>query len=464
MRSVAIIGLVSLVMAAITQEWLVAVELATLGIGLWLLAPLTRYPLLPVAVVAEWVAVTSGPLYLSFTGRRIPELRGFDPSLVVTVGCAALVAQFIGLRIGFRLGSRPDSPKVSAELPPLPMVWLLGLYVAMSLLHGVSLRFGMQILAVAQIVLAVDAFRLVVLFVLVSRLLQRPNGGLAVALIAFIEVVVVPFGWMADFLPALVLLAAAVFSHLRLAGMTPRRWLAASAAVGALVVLMVMWTGIKPGLRHSSGVHGPTAERSRLTELTEAGANWFVRGTWKHDSDALVSRVWALYYPGLAYRRMPASVAHTDGSIVLAALQHIVTPRFLFPDKPTTLDADSNEVRRYAGVWVAGSKQRTSMGFGRFGESFVDFGSVGVIVLELLFGILLALSLGQISGRLVHPELRLAVNATLSLTLCGMQASWVMTLGPTVMAFLVVGLGSLVIDRYVENLAQKKWTPGLPAT
>jgi hypothetical protein len=53
---------------------------------------------------------------------------------------------------------------------------------------------------------------------------------------------------------------------------------------------------------------------------------------------------------------------------------HVLTPRFLFPDKPA-LD-DSERTRLYAGVQVAGTETGTSIGIGYVGESYVDFGPI----------------------------------------------------------------------------------------
>ncbi len=435
---------------AVTQEWLFAVELGTLLFGLWILGPLEEYPLLPIAVVAEWLAVTIAPMYLTLTGRRILELRGFDPSLVVAVGCAALCTQFVGLRLGFALTSRSDERRSPPKTEPVSMRWLVAVYLIASLAHALLQRAGIQQMrSVVQILLGIDAFRMVVLYMLVVRLLQRRDGSLWVAFVAALEILVLPYGWMAEFLPPLLLIIAGVFFHLRRQRLTLPRWLIIGASTCTVVVVMVMWTGIKPGLRRATRVIGSEVESNRLSQLGMATVAWWERGAWKHDSDALVSRIWALYYPGLAFRRVPASVQHTEGAIIAGALVHIVTPRFLFPDKPTTIDADSNAVRRYAGVWVAGSKEHTSIGFGRFGESFVDFGIAGVLLMELAFGLTLAVALSVLGKRITTPELRRAVGATLALTLCGMQSSWIMTLGPTLLAFMIVGGGSVLFDRYV---------------
>jgi hypothetical protein len=83
---------------------------------------------------------------------------------------------------------------------------------------------------------------------------------------------------------------------------------------------------------------------------------------------------------------------HENGAILSAALTHILTPRVLYHDKPN-LPSDSAKVRRYAGVWVAGDRQHTSIAFGYVGESYVDFGVPGMFVPIFLFGLVVGLVL-----------------------------------------------------------------------
>jgi hypothetical protein len=56
-----------------------------------------------------------------------------------------------------------------------------------------------------------------------------------------------------------------------------------------------------------------------------------------------------------------------------SALKHLVTPRVLFPDKGI-LASDSEFVRKYTGIPVAGADQNTSIAFGYAAESYIDFG------------------------------------------------------------------------------------------
>ena len=54
-------------------------------------------------------------------------------------------------------------------------------------------------------------------------------------------------------------------------------------------------------------------------------------------------------------------------------LQYVFEPRLFFPDKPD-IKSDSEMVRKYSGVWVAGEDQSTDIAFGYAAESYIDFG------------------------------------------------------------------------------------------
>lgn len=64
----------------------------------------------------------------------------------------------------------------------------------------------------------------------------------------------------------------------------------------------------------------------------------------------------------------------------------VVTPRILFPDKGALL-SDSEMVRTYSGVFVAGAEQGTSIAFGYAAEAYLDFGLPSMFVPSFLFGV-----------------------------------------------------------------------------
>jgi hypothetical protein len=161
--------------------------------------------------------------------------------------------------------------------------------------------------------------------------------------------------------------------------------------------------------------------------------------------------MWVVYYPALAVSRVPSVWPHTDGSIMLEALQHILSPRVFFPTK-VELRNDSEMVRKYSGVWVASTESGTSIAFGYAGESYIDFGLPWMFIPVFLYGMLAGVTYEVLSQRIRYEELRaglLAVIFWLSLYL--FERSWVKTLG--LFGTLVIYLGgpALMLDYYLSR-------------
>ncbi|MEP6919459.1 MAG: hypothetical protein ABJC89_27705, partial [Acidobacteriota bacterium] len=162
-----------------------------------------------------------------------------------------------------------------------------------------------------------------------------------------------------------------------------------------------------------------------------------------------VDRMWPVYYPALAVARVPAVIPHTNGAILSSALRHVTMPRVFFPDKGELM-SDSEMVRRYSGVMVAGAESGTSIAFGYAGESYLDFGLPWMFLPVFAFGLFMGLAY-QIVARLIrHRELLVAYSTvTFWLGLYLFERSWAMTLGETVGLLVYVGGPVVLLDRFL---------------
>jgi hypothetical protein len=111
--------------------------------------------------------------------------------------------------------------------------------------------------------------------------------------------------------------------------------------------------------------------------------------TWQNFTDGmdgLIMRVSYVNFFALALENVPNRVPYENGELWKGSIMHILTPRLLFPDKPM-LD-DSERTRLYTGVQVSGTESNTSIGIGYVGESYIDFGPVGMFAPICLLGVL----------------------------------------------------------------------------
>jgi hypothetical protein len=220
--------------------------------------------------------------------------------------------------------------------------------------------------------------------------------------------------------------------------------------LGCLGVLAIssalIWTAIKPVIRRNYVDYATRTERLN-TVMTVTGLTFSrTPEIWKYEGDSMVSRIWSVYFPGLALTRVPSILPYENGKILRAAVENVMTPRLFFPDKPP-LPSQSDEVRKYAGVWVGGRETNTSYAFGYAGESYVDFGIPYMFLPIIVFGFLFGLSYRFLNQRIKHDEIRVGVLIVIVWSTLGVyEASWVMLIGPTLTSLVLLGGSAMLLD------------------
>jgi hypothetical protein len=231
-----------------------------------------------------------------------------------------------------------------------------------------------------------------------------------------------------------------------------KHWVAVS--LGAVLIFLgsLLWMGIRVQYRQEFQDDVFASSRSaRLQRLQELSGEWFSQeaGGVETSLYALVDRMWAIYYPALAVERVPSVLPHTDGQILKDAVFHLVTPRVLFPDKPE-LPSDSDMVRKYSGVFVAGIEENTSIAFGYAAESYVDYGLPLMFAPIFVFGLVMGVAYQWFFTTIRHRDLALGLVAVLFwLGLYLFERSWVKTLGLTLTMMVYLGGLTFLIDRWL---------------
>jgi len=85
--------------------------------------------------------------------------------------------------------------------------------------------------------------------------------------------------------------------------------------------------------------------------------------------------------------RVPQTLPHEGGALLGAAILHVMTPRILFPDKPS-LPSDTEVTAHYTDLPIAVfADQNTSISIGYLGELYIDFGVFGALLAVFLIGL-----------------------------------------------------------------------------
>jgi hypothetical protein len=443
-----IVGVVSVAMGYLAGDWIAA-------LGVWVLAAGWRFlqtregpPVLALAFTFQWAQITAGVYHYALTGRRLDamDLSDYRPMVLIGLGC--LVAILLGLKLGLwlarpRTAGAPAAPQYTVSFRALLIAYLVDVAVS-----GPLQQLAWHVPGLTQGILALTFGRLGLLFLMFRRLC-RPRVRLGwIGLLLTLEVGIGFTGYYAGFREPMMMAAVALletFDRRRL-----KHWL----VVGGLIVIMsgtgVLWLAVRGDYRHDLDSDAISDSREeRLAHIGRLTRDWLQNdpGRFLENVDFFVDRLWAVYYPALAVSQVPAVLPHENGAILWRAVQHLAMPRFLFPDKPG-LASDSDMVRKYAGVWVAGSDENTSIAFGYAVESYIDFGVPLMFLPVFVYALLLGAAYEGLLRAVRHRELAVAlVTVIFWMSLYLFERSWVKHLGFTITLIVYLGGATIVADR-----------------
>ncbi|MCW8137914.1 MAG: hypothetical protein KIT58_03325 [Planctomycetota bacterium] len=408
---------------------------ALMSIAIWQLSGRWALPsAVPVMLTFHWVQITAGLFYQALTGREIDDSSQYAVAPMAYLGLVYLGVLLAGLHLGARgrlvLGSAPERRPRRAETRASARLWALSIP-----LGAVLAAFAWSVPGLTQQLLAVALLRFVLLTLLVQQLVDaRAWRGLG--LVLAVEIALGLTGYFSEFSRPVLLVIIVLLDRYR-RGMR-------EAGIGALALVVMLgglalvWTGIKRDVR--SSYSDSESRLDRLGRVYDRSAHFLEEGDLVDVVDRLVSRAWELEYPARVLQRVPRLIPHEDGALLITAIRHVTMPRALFPDKPR-LKNDSELVRRYAGVRVAGEESGTSIGLSYVAESYIDFGMPGMFVPLFAFGLLVGALLGALGDRILDPRLRAAVITVLvSVSLNKFEVPWTKVLGSSLTSIVVVGV------------------------
>jgi hypothetical protein len=408
-------------------------------------------PVVQLAFTYQWAQVTGGLVYYWGTGRRVPEMVACDCRPMVLIGVGCLLTLLAGYRVGFWL-QRRRQPVGSDGAIGWNALWAA--YVIGTLGVGFLQEFAWSVPGLTQALLTLTLVRIAILFLIFRRLFHpRVRVGM-LSLIVAVELTIGLTGFFADFRESLMMMLLALLE--RFSPRRPRDWAALGGALALMLTVAAVWTGVK--MRFRAQYRNEQFASSQLVRTQRMGAlssEWLARDSdrWLADVDGTVSRIWAVYYPALAVRRVPEIVPHSDGAIVGEAIVHVLTPRLFYPDKPV-LRSDSDMVRKYSGVWVAGAERETSFAFGYAAESYVDFGLPLMFVPIFLYALLMGMAHRWLTALIRDRELAVAATTALMWTaLFLFERSWIKTIGASGTLLLMMSLGGYAVDRLISSRA-----------
>jgi hypothetical protein len=232
---------------------------------------------------------------------------------------------------------------------------------------------------------------------------RQRRGWRELFLVLAVEVAGGFLSFFSDFKMVLVVVFLAVLS---VPGVFRGRAAVLAAALASIALALgLVWTTIK--MEYRNFMNQNTREQvvrvsasEQATELARLLGDLSAQKLEVGIED-FVNRLSYVYFFAETLEFVPRFLPHEDGALWLDAFTRSVIPRALDPDKEV-LDA-SARTAKYTGLLIIGGDESTSVSLGYIAESYIDFGSLGMMPALFLWGLFL--------GRLVRTLTRGASNS-----------------------------------------------------
>jgi hypothetical protein len=447
----------------ISGDWLLGLTAFVLGLG-WALLPAEEGPpVLALAFTLQWVTVCIGLYYVAITGRPLQAtlLSDYQPMVLIGLGC--LVAILCGLLFGQYLVRQFRPMEGVRPAYALTFKSLVLAYVIATAVAGFIHEFAWSFPSITQAIIAVSFLRLGLLYLVLRRLVAANRWTVMVGVL-LLEIGLGFTGFHAGFREPLIMAVLAFLE--RFDRRNVRHWVSLGALCAGMAMLGVTWISVRVNYRERFLADEAFAQNrgARFDSITAAAKQWAAqdRSQFYANIDVFIDRLWAIYYPALAVARVPDVIPHTDGKLMADTLKFVFMPRVFFPDKPE-IGSDSDLVRRYSGVWVAGANEDTDIAFGYAAESYVDYGVPMMFVPIFIWGTFMGICYAGMFKYFRHRDIAVSVSTVICwLSLYLFERSWAKTIGLGGTLMIYVGSLSFVLDRlwfekfrtvYVDQLA-----------
>ena len=344
--------------------------------------------MLPVIFFSGFKGIPLDQVANTYTTRFSTEMLG--PASWLSLAATLMVA--LGIRLG--LSRLPPIPwqrfwAEAQRLDPEKLILAYGGAYALNFFFGGAALLGLG--GIAQFTIALTSIRWAFFFLLVvTVLVQRRQYSLLVLAIT-IEITFGLLGFWGSFKDFFFVFAVAYVAA------RPR--MSTQEVRGLLLMLLLVltlglfWQSVKNDFRDYV-TQGETSMQSQVTFAEEVEKmRMLIRETEPSDlidaTDITVERISVkTFFFGEVLEYIPEYRAYDGGAGWRAGLEHIFKPRLFFPDKPS-LDA-SAITNRYIARTVTG-EGAASFAIGYFGESYADFGPIGMFIPIFLVGLGLGL-------------------------------------------------------------------------
>jgi hypothetical protein len=346
-------------------------------------------------LILYWAVVAILIPYSIITNESLNELTKYgksDMKLATWIGLIALTFYTIGVQSSLLDVRTINFNSILKIINRYNGRRIILIYIAISFL-SVLLNASILQIPGGQLLLSVVYMKWVLLTLLILHTSVNKKNRNLVILIILIETLLSFGGFWAAFKDYVLVGIGAYLM------MSPRLNLKSTFIlifVGSITLLLsVIWTYSKGEYRKflTGGERTQyVVEQDQLNNIIkfiEIASKDFspenISKSFSEGIENLVYRVSYVEFLALSINQVPTYLPHEQGRLLKNAFEHVLKPRFLFPEKKPIYDSELTS--KYTGVQFSGADQGASFSLGTVAESYVDFGKYYMFIPILFFGL-----------------------------------------------------------------------------
>ena len=349
-----------------------------------------------VNLVLNWMVVAILLPYGAIFQKPLSDLSIYKSDTLVYATWLAVISQvfyLLGIYLPLKTLVVPQMGKLQLVLSRYDGKKLFTAYIAYSFFTAILTPLLLGVSG-GQMLMGFVYFKWVFLTFLIIHTSVIPSNTKYVLIFVGFEILLSFSGFWASFKDYILVAIGAFF--------TLNRKISAKALFATLLTLVitffifVVWSASKGKYRAflTGGERSQNVvQRDQLNNIavlwdivSEDFSPENISASFERGRDALVYRISYVEYFALALKQVPTFLPHENGQLLQDALEHVLKPRILFPDKKVIYDSDLTS--KYTGISFAGRDEGTSFSLGSVPEAYIDFGPVYMFIPIFFFGLL----------------------------------------------------------------------------
>jgi hypothetical protein len=348
-----------------------------------------------VNMLLYWTVVSILILFSEISNKSLNELTKYGKAnlrLASFLGLLALTIYLFGIKINLIRLKIFSFEKISAVLDQYESRKLILSYIFFSFLSAI-LNSSIIHIPGGQLLLSFTYLKWVLLTLLIVHTLVIVRNRSIVILIVIAEVLLSFSGFWAAFKDYVIVIIGAylMFSP----KLSIKNFVALLIIIIFSSVLAVVWTFSKGEYRR----YLTGGERSQIIiqqdQFENIGKFLVIvkkdfspenfKKSFSEGLENLIYRISYVEFLAMTLNQVPVFLPHENGRLLQNAIEHIIKPRILFPDKKPIYDSELTS--KYTGRKFTGAEEGASFSLGTVAESYVDFGPVYMFIPIFVFGL-----------------------------------------------------------------------------